>query len=51
MNLKKLIVAKTALDTYELTEVLGEGGAGQVYGGTSSEGTPIAVKVLNDCRS
>lgn len=50
-KLKKPITIETAFDTYQLTEVLGEGGAGRVYGGTGSGGEAIAVKLLTSARS
>lgn len=43
----KKFTVETAFGAYTLTEVLGEGGAGRVYGGTDVEGNPIAVKVLS----
>jgi len=46
-KLKKAITLETAFDLYVLTEVLGEGGAGRVYGGTNSDRNPVAVKVLS----
>jgi hypothetical protein len=45
-NLKTPIDIETAFDSYQLTEQLGEGGAGRVYGGVASTGSPVAVKVL-----
>ena len=45
-KLKKVMVLESALDAYTLSEVIGEGGAGRVYGGRSSDGTEVAVKVL-----
>src|SRR5215813_3896067 len=37
---------ETTFGTYIVTEQLGEGGAGRVYGGVGLKGEPIAVKVL-----
>ncbi|WP_292533215.1 serine/threonine-protein kinase [Methylocystis sp.] len=45
-TLKTPLAVETAFASYSLTEQLGEGGAGRVYGGTDESGTPIAVKVL-----
>lgn len=45
-KLKKPESVETAFDKYELTEILGEGGAGRVYGGVNSNGEPIALKLL-----
>jgi len=44
-KLKKPTAIETAFTTYTLTDILGEGGAGRVYGGTGPDG-PVAVKVL-----
>lgn len=40
------IVVSSGFDEYQLSIVLGEGGAGRVYAATSSDGTEVAVKVL-----
>ena len=45
-KLRAPVDVETAFATYRLTEQLGEGGAGRVYGGTDSSGTAVAVKVL-----
>jgi serine/threonine protein kinase len=45
-KLKTPITFETAFGPYTVDEVLGEGGAGRVYGGVSAEGLKIAVKVL-----
>lgn len=47
-KLKKPVQVETAFNAYQLTEVLGEGGAGRVYGGIDSAGDAVAVKVLID---
>jgi serine/threonine protein kinase len=44
--LKSPVQFETALDTYTVNELLGEGGAGRVYGGHASDGTRVAVKLL-----
>lgn len=46
VKLKAAAQFETALDTYTVTEMLGEGGAGRVYGGVASDGTLVAVKLL-----
>jgi len=45
-KLKTPIDLETAFSNYLLTEQLGEGGAGRVYGGVDSTGAAVAVKVL-----
>lgn len=40
------IAVATAFSEYVLDTVLGEGGAGRVYGGVDGEGQPVAVKLL-----
>lgn len=45
-TLKKPIAIETTFDVYTLTEQIGEGGAGRVFGGIDSGGQPVAVKVL-----
>lgn len=45
-ELKKQIDLHTAFDDYILDCVLGEGGAGRVYGGRTAGGELVAVKVL-----
>jgi len=46
-KLKQSITVETAFGSYALNEVLGEGGAGRVYGGTDWDRRPVAVKVLS----
>lgn len=46
-KLKQPVAVETAFASYSLTEVLGEGGAGRVYGGVGPDG-PIAIKVLSE---
>lgn len=50
-KLKKPIVLETLFDRYQLLEIIGEGGAGRVYAGITSDGQPIAVKVLSADRA
>lgn len=45
-KLKSPVALETAFAAYTLDEILGEGGAGRVYGGKSAEGAPVAIKVL-----
>jgi serine/threonine protein kinase len=45
-KLSKTIIFETTFGEYGAEELLGEGGAGRVYGGTSPEGEPVAIKVL-----
>lgn len=45
-KLRKQIAFETTFGTYVVDELLGEGGAGRVYGGVDGEQTAIAVKVL-----
>jgi serine/threonine protein kinase len=46
-KLSKPITLETAFGTYNAGEVLGQGGAGIVYGGTSADGSKVAIKVLS----
>jgi serine/threonine protein kinase len=45
-KLKNPISFETTFGTYVVDEILGEGGAGRVYGGVGIDQTAIAVKVL-----
>jgi serine/threonine protein kinase len=45
-KLKSSIALETAFNRYTVDEILGEGGAGRVYGGQDDAGTKVAVKVL-----
>ena len=45
-KLKKPVEFETTFGVYTVHELLGEGGAGRVYGGVGPDGTRIAVKVL-----
>ena len=47
-TLKHPVVLETAFSSYEARELIGQGGAGKVYGGLSSDGAPVAIKVLSD---
>jgi len=46
--LKKPVELETAFNVYTLSEQLGEGGAGRVYGGVDTTGAEVAVKVLTN---
>jgi serine/threonine protein kinase len=49
--LKKPIRFETTFGTYDAKVILGEGGAGIVYGGIDPEGVDIAIKVLASDRA
>lgn len=42
------LVLETIFGTYQLDEVVGEGGCGRVYGGKDFDGNNVAVKVINE---
>ena len=46
--LKSPVLLRTAFDQYELTHIIGEGGAGRVYCGTDSSNRQVAIKVLHN---
>lgn len=46
-QLKKSVELETAFDSYTLSELIGQGGAGRVYGGLDSSGMHVAVKILS----
>ena len=46
-KLKKPVLFETTFGIYEANELLGEGGAGRVYGGVGLDSTRIAIKVLS----
>lgn len=50
-KLRAATTLETTFDTYTLSELIGEGGAGRVFGGTASDGTQVAVKVLSMSQS
>lgn len=50
-KLKKRISFETTFGVYVVDELLGEGGAGRVYGGVGPDETPIALKVLAEGRA
>lgn len=50
-KLKSPTTFETTFGTYEVTELIGEGGAGRVYGGKGLDGKPIALKVLSEDRA
>jgi serine/threonine protein kinase len=45
-KLKQAVTLETAFGSYVIDELIGEGGAGRVYGGVGTDRVPIAVKVL-----
>lgn len=50
-KLKSILTVETAFGSYALNEIIGEGGAGRVFGGHSLDGLPVAVKVLSSERA
>jgi serine/threonine protein kinase len=44
---KSPVELETTFDRYRLNEVIGEGGAGRVYGGSAADGSKVAIKVLS----
>jgi hypothetical protein len=49
-KLKKPVTFETAFGAYVVDELLGEGGAGRVYGGSGPDGTQVELKVLAEER-
>ena len=47
-KLKKPLTFETTFTSYVVSEVLGEGGSGRVYGGTGADGESVALKVLKE---
>jgi serine/threonine protein kinase len=45
-KISRPVTLQTAFGEYSLDELIGEGGAGRVFGGIDDQGNPIAVKVL-----
>ena len=50
-KLKKRVTFETTFGVYVVDELLGEGGAGRVYGGEGPDGLPVALKVLAEERA
>ena len=47
-QLKRPLTLQTTFGFYEVNELIGQGGAGKVFGGVSDQGLPVAVKVLSE---
>jgi eukaryotic-like serine/threonine-protein kinase len=45
-KLSQRVTLETAFGSYTLDELIGEGGAGRVFGGVGSDGSAVALKVL-----
>ena len=45
-KLRKQYSFETAFEVYVVDELIGQGGAGRVYGGNASNGIPVALKLL-----
>lgn len=50
-KLKSPVVLETAFASYTVDAILGEGGAGIVYGGVDAQGAAVALKVLTSERA
>ncbi len=50
-KLRKKFSLETTFGVYVVDEVIGEGGAGRVYGGVGPDETPIALKILAEERA
>lgn len=50
-KLTKPFQLQTAFADYQITELLGEGGAGRVFGGEDGDGFPVAIKLLTNSTS
>lgn len=50
-KLKKPMSFETTFGVYVVDELLGEGGAGRLYGGNGADGIPVALKVLAEERA
>jgi len=51
LKLKKSITFETTFGLYVVDELIGEGGAGRVFGGSGPDNTPIALKLLSEDRA
>ena len=47
-KLKESVTLETAFGLYTINELIGEGGAGRVFGGAATDGSMVAVKVLSE---
>jgi len=45
-KLKRAVELETAFARYVIDEMIGEGGAGRVFGGAAADGSSVAVKIL-----
>jgi serine/threonine protein kinase len=50
-KLKKPITFETTFGLYVVDEIIGEGGAGRVFGGSGPDNAPIALKLLSEDRA
>jgi serine/threonine protein kinase len=50
-KLKSPINVQTAFGSYTLDEIIGEGGSGRVYAGSSADGQAVAIKLLSQERA
>ena len=50
-KLKNAISFETTFGTYVVDELIGEGGAGRVFGGVDHDRSPIALKILANARA
>jgi serine/threonine protein kinase len=51
VKLKQPVTLETTFGTYTVDELIGEGGAGRVYGGAAQDGVSVAIKLLSRDRA